>query len=172
MFRKVYAVIVAALAMVFVLSACSQPVERVASEPVAVVKTPEAKPAPKTPAKPKVIAKPKSTPKVQAPVKVENSPVCEEDEPCWDCATMGNRVCGPQAAPVQTGPSVAAMVAEAKTFVSPYIIPMDERSIVTHLGWTTYDMTDGDDIVSVESKVAPGYWQNFKVVIDPAKIKK
>lgn len=20
---------------------------------------------------------------------------CEEDEPCWDCATMGNRICGP-----------------------------------------------------------------------------
>lgn len=19
---------------------------------------------------------------------------CEEDEPCWDCATMGNRICG------------------------------------------------------------------------------
>ena len=20
---------------------------------------------------------------------------CEEDQPCWDCHTMGNRVCGP-----------------------------------------------------------------------------
>lgn len=20
---------------------------------------------------------------------------CQEDEPCWDCDTMGNRVCGP-----------------------------------------------------------------------------
>lgn len=20
---------------------------------------------------------------------------CQEDEPCWDCTTMGNRVCGP-----------------------------------------------------------------------------
>ena len=20
---------------------------------------------------------------------------CEEDMPCWDCSTMGNRVCGP-----------------------------------------------------------------------------
>lgn len=19
---------------------------------------------------------------------------CEEDEPCWDCSTMGNRICG------------------------------------------------------------------------------
>ena len=27
---------------------------------------------------------------------------CEEDMPCWDCATMGNRICGPQA------PTVAA----------------------------------------------------------------
>ncbi len=22
-------------------------------------------------------------------------PRCEEDQPCWDCATMGNRQCGP-----------------------------------------------------------------------------
>lgn len=22
---------------------------------------------------------------------------CQEDEPCWDCHTMGNRVCGPPA---------------------------------------------------------------------------
>lgn len=21
-------------------------------------------------------------------------PRCEEDEPCWNCATMGNRICG------------------------------------------------------------------------------
>ncbi len=21
---------------------------------------------------------------------------CEEDMPCWDCTTMGNKVCGPQ----------------------------------------------------------------------------
>ena len=26
---------------------------------------------------------------------------CEEDESCWDCATMGNRVCGPV---VEAGP--------------------------------------------------------------------
>jgi hypothetical protein len=22
------------------------------------------------------------------------TPVCEEDMPCWDCTTMGNRICG------------------------------------------------------------------------------
>lgn len=21
---------------------------------------------------------------------------CEEDQPCWDCHTMGNKVCGPE----------------------------------------------------------------------------
>lgn len=21
--------------------------------------------------------------------------VCQEDDPCWDCATMGNLICGP-----------------------------------------------------------------------------
>ncbi|AEJ95733.1 hypothetical protein FDI64_gp59 [Mycobacterium phage Zemanar] len=24
---------------------------------------------------------------------------CEEDQPCWDCTTMGNRICGPGMAP-------------------------------------------------------------------------
>jgi len=24
-----------------------------------------------------------------------DSPVCVEDDPCWDCETMGNRICGP-----------------------------------------------------------------------------
>lgn len=23
-------------------------------------------------------------------------PPCMEDEPCWDCTTMGNHVCGPR----------------------------------------------------------------------------
>lgn len=25
------------------------------------------------------------------------APVCQEDEACWDCRTMGNRICGPGA---------------------------------------------------------------------------
>ncbi len=25
--------------------------------------------------------------------------VCHEDEPCWDCETMGNRICGPTTEP-------------------------------------------------------------------------
>ena len=25
----------------------------------------------------------------------ETRPSCYEDEPCWDCETMGNMVCGP-----------------------------------------------------------------------------
>lgn len=28
---------------------------------------------------------------VRAPIP---SAVCEEDQPCWNCATMGNRICG------------------------------------------------------------------------------
>lgn len=27
---------------------------------------------------------------------LEQAP-CAEDEPCWDCETMGNRICGPNA---------------------------------------------------------------------------
>ncbi len=28
----------------------------------------------------------------EVPVTV---PMCLEDQPCWDCATMGNKICGP-----------------------------------------------------------------------------
>ncbi len=30
---------------------------------------------------------------------VQTPTVCHEDEPCWDCETMGNKICGPGAGP-------------------------------------------------------------------------
>lgn len=24
---------------------------------------------------------------------------CQEDDPCWDCSTMGNHICGPRSVP-------------------------------------------------------------------------
>jgi hypothetical protein len=42
-------------------------------------------------------------PAIPAPeVGVPQQPAqrCEEDMPCWDCATMGNKICGPVAEPV------------------------------------------------------------------------
>jgi len=33
-------------------------------------------------------------------------PVCQEDEPCWDCTTMGNQICGTPA--VVTPPVITA----------------------------------------------------------------
>lgn len=49
----------------------------------APAKAPIAAPAPVVPA---TIAAP-----VAAPVE---APICHEDMPCWDCATMGNLICG------------------------------------------------------------------------------
>lgn len=41
-----------------------------------------------------------------SPVASAVSPApCLEDQPCWSCATMGNRVCGPVVAPVDPWPS-------------------------------------------------------------------
>lgn len=37
---------------------------------------------------------------VPAPTTVATTLPCQEDQPCWDCATMGNRICGPVALPV------------------------------------------------------------------------
>ncbi len=30
---------------------------------------------------------------------VPNPEICHEDEPCWDCETMGNKICGPVTEP-------------------------------------------------------------------------
>lgn len=30
-----------------------------------------------------------------SPDPLANVQACQEDEPCWDCSTMGNRICGP-----------------------------------------------------------------------------
>lgn len=42
------------------------------------------------------------------------APRCEEDQPCWDCSTMGNRICGPLATPVPV------VVEEPDKWVDPY----------------------------------------------------
>lgn len=40
-----------------------------------------------------------AAPVFQAPIKTLELPLhtteCQEDEPCWDCHTMGNKICGP-----------------------------------------------------------------------------
>lgn len=34
--------------------------------------------------------------RVQVPTSTTS---CQEDMPCWDCTSMGNRICGPDAPP-------------------------------------------------------------------------
>jgi outer membrane biosynthesis protein TonB len=71
--------------------------------------TAPAKMADVSPVAPVVITAP-----TQAPA---TAPACEEDEPCWDCKTMGNKLCGPVApepAPAVVAPApVPAPVAPA-----------------------------------------------------------
>jgi hypothetical protein len=43
--------------------------------------------------------------------------VCAEDDPCWDCATMGNLVCGPQLIPAVS--IVASEPVQAPVAASP-----------------------------------------------------
>ena len=57
---------------------------------------------------------------VQTPVPPHGEPappVCQEDEPCWDCKTMGNRICG------NTLPTEAATRPDHP--VMPYGCPAD-----------------------------------------------
>lgn len=42
-----------------------------------------------------VPAAPATQPPTTAPAASQPEPKCFEDEPCWDCETMGNGVCGP-----------------------------------------------------------------------------
>ncbi len=36
-------------------------------------------------------------------VKDDDGTACQEDEPCWDCHTMGNLICGPIPVPANPG---------------------------------------------------------------------
>lgn len=33
--------------------------------------------------------------------RADAAEVCHEDQPCWDCETMGNRICGPIPVPAE-----------------------------------------------------------------------
>lgn len=43
------------------------------------------------------VAAPEAVQPIAVAPAVPVAPVCEEDMPCWDCATMGNLICGPVA---------------------------------------------------------------------------
>ena len=116
---------------------------------------------------------------------------CQEDDPCWDCKTMGNKVCGPAKAvspspaptalvvptpaPLKAAPetpetpetpeATALLMKEAVRFNHYEYIPRDEYTTVTYLGRTTYDRTNGDDIYSVRSAVDPSLWHSYRIVL-------
>lgn len=79
----------------------------VAPEPVATPAQPVAQPvAPVAP-----VAQPVAPVQVAQPTAVAPAPRCEEDQPCWDCHTMGNLQCGPVASVVAPTAPVAQPVA-------------------------------------------------------------
>jgi len=54
--------------------------------------TPTPTPTEPTPTPTPTVTEPTPTP---TPTPTETEPPCEEDQPCWDCETMGNKKCGP-----------------------------------------------------------------------------
>ena len=106
---------------------------------------------------------------------------CQEDDPCWDCKTMGNKVCGPATvspspappapapAPLKAAPeapeATALLTEEAARFNHYEYIPRDEYTTVTYLGRTAYDRTNGDDIYSVRSVVDPSLWHSYRILL-------
>jgi hypothetical protein len=69
----------------------AEPVYVAPVEPVATVEP--VQPAPTTPEPVAVPVEPVATPEPVA-ATVEPAIECTEDQPCWDCNTMGNRLCG------------------------------------------------------------------------------
>lgn len=65
------------------------------------------------------------------------SQVCQEDEPCWDCRTMGNGICGP------TKPATVEVATYAEAYewcAAQYVADLNAR---TDCQWAAY--RDFDD---------------------------
>ncbi len=58
----------------------------------------------------------------RVPVTLEQPTTCQEDEPCWNCETMGNGVCGPTQEPTA---EPTAEPTQAPT-VEPAVEPTNE----------------------------------------------
>ena len=140
------------------------------------------------------VVKASTQPTTQPSTEAKPAKECQEDEPCWDCHTMGNKVCGPdqptkvtakpkanpapRVAPVQpstapvqasqptasTQDFTAALYTEAARYNHYNYIPRDEYTSVTYLGTSTVDRTNGDDIYSVRSEVLPTLWHSYRIV--------
>lgn len=65
---------------------------------------------------------------VQAPVQ---APRCEEDQPCWDCHTMGNLICGIDAPQPTAAPETVTAAPEPatadRTWIEPNFRDMDRK---------------------------------------------
>ena len=77
--------------------------------------------------------------------------VCEEDQPCWDCTTMGNRICGPVAlvaftAPLPLGPQDDVLCSSNMAYRNGHKAECRDIAINSHGGgggWGAKD-SDGD----------------------------
>lgn len=113
------------------LSACTP----ATSTPVAAPSPSQAAPSPSQ--APISVPTTAPAPVVPAPTVTTAPAPCEEDEPCWDCATMGNMICGPVEAPAQSAQAVQPVPAPAPVFkgvpvtVNPVIPPHAEPAPVT-----------------------------------------
>lgn len=117
---------------------------------------------------------------------------CEEDMPCWDCKTMGNKLCGPQTPPLKATPEppkahetvvtqtdlqameitlntatnlpiATQLELESIVFAGTPYLPMDELSTVTYTGTSPYDLTDNTTLWSVQSVANPTMWHTYHV---------
>lgn len=68
----------------------------------------------------------------EAPSQASVSAQCEEDEPCWDCETMGNKQCG------DTHTADAWATIDAAHITAP---ATQDGMMLSYVGWTDYKPT-------------------------------
>jgi hypothetical protein len=86
-------------------------------------------------------------PGVPAPevgVPVTSSVGCQEDNPCWDCKTMGNRICGP----VQDWTAIASETADPATCPDSAATcgTIDDSAAA----WAAFDANDGQYLLPAD----------------------
>lgn len=97
-------------------------------------------------AAPAAAAEPPATVATQAAVVAPVADRCEEDEPCWDCATMGNGICGTASDADEGEQLTAAELAELGATMEP--CAFDEAAgLACYWDATTRGNKQGDSFI-------------------------
>lgn len=123
--------------------------------PTPVYVTPVATPAYVAPVQP--VAVPVAPVETAKPVAVATEPVCMEDEPCWDCKTMENKICGPVTVPAPPAPVVPSIppYTDSLPIIPPHAEPNPETDPEKLAGCSEFELRAEDGTC-----VPNNYWDD------------